>query len=135
MRKLFAIHWIELIFGPLPPTILFGVPTVLLLVVAVRSLTEDPADVRGALGVTGLSTVALGSLGAFWLVALMGPDWVNRHSWLRWSCVLLGAVGIGVTTSLWAQSAARYEFLFWLGGPIVVGMRYLLALLRGHTGT
>lgn len=114
-------------------TICFGPPTGFLLVGATQSLADKGLK-HGALGLIGLALTAFACMAAFWLVVLMGPSQIRRHTWLRWFTMLFGIVGVGM--GLWmlrliASDSTDPWSLLLLGLPVVVGFRYLFALLRG----
>ncbi|MBI3996421.1 MAG: hypothetical protein HY352_02055 [Candidatus Omnitrophica bacterium] len=129
MRKLTWINWLELLLGALPATLFFGPATVLLLIGVVPHVWGDV----DAIGIVLLGIGALACMAALWMVILAGPAWIKQRPVIRWAVIVAGIVGIGFTSFMLMLTVRRpsdLHIVVILGGPIVVGLRYLPSLLR-----
>ncbi len=144
------VNKLDLAFGVLLPGLILG-PMLLLgllgmVVTGTRGdLPNESKDVMGIL--VAMSLAGLFALATVAAAVFLGPDRVKANAVLRGAVVLGLLVGIAVAGyALWAQrssvewstgDAANAGALFVivpgliaLGGPIVVALRYLPALLR-----
>ena len=91
------------------------------------------------------SLIGLGALGVLWVVLLKGPEWMNQWPRLRRFAVVMETLGILLAIFLLYgtfEKSLRFQrspFMFledsiWLPliGSVIVGLRYLPALLRGE---
>lgn len=144
MRKLSPVQWVELVVGAGLPTAVFGPFLCLglfgMTVTALSALLGRSTMTRmswWAMGIMALGEViGLAALGSLWLVILMGPQAVCRRPTLRWFAVCSGVLGILTVALLFVKTyAPAYPllniWLYLLVGPAVVGLRYLLVLLKG----
>ena len=149
-----AGSWPDLIFGVLLPGLVLGPLMAFGLMGALLTWTWQGDKLiprsRELLGVLVL-LIVVGSLGLVLLATVikLGPEQVGRKPWLRWTSAV--AVGSAVAASAWAlamqlpslawsiQDPRNYTGLLFqlpavlvLGGPIVVGLKYLVLLIRAR---
>jgi hypothetical protein len=141
-------RWVELIFGAILPTVLLG-PTAALGMLFLAStlytvLMSSPTGQTsqafpwgwGMLKLTWTSLPGMGGIVSLWLLILFGPEQIRQRSWMRWFVIptILCAEFVAVFF-LWGKGDTIHPSGFALVALIfamVIGLRYLPALLRGN---
>ncbi len=140
MRRLTWINWVELLIGVLLPGITLG-PFFLFAVVlgsftlatSVRAREAMPASMT-IMACAGIGLLSLAGLAA---VILVGPAAIRRKPVWRFGALLLGAAGLAVggwaVVASFSFDRATLTGLVLFGAPVVVGTRYVLALMFGRS--
>lgn len=127
---------LELLVGPLPPTILFAPPMFAGIVALTRVAREGNTE-AGLPVVLGLLIAGMVGIVALWVAVLRGKRLEGDSGSVR------AAVGAGLLVGLIAVGGAAPSFLstcrslvgcstfvLGFGGPTIVGVRYIVRLMR-----
>ena len=153
LRPMIWVRWVELMFGAFLPTI-FIVPffvTLLGISLLGISVSGFSAQVIPALL---LVIIPMGAVVLLWLLILCGPEQINQRPILRWLTLTMDILGFAYVLLFFVPTLfIEWKVVFlrpvsfsfrtivrgddWrflcMGviGPVIVGLRYLPALLRG----
>ena len=148
------MRWLRLVLGPLPATLLLvpmllagGLGGAIALGTALTRPGRSTAERWGDAASNGmfLAWIAGAAVGllALWIMVLAEPTMSTRPPLARW--VLTAALMAGVVAAgrwLWVMAASRHDYdtrtwalwLVMLVGPIVLGLYYVVLLVRGGPG-
>ena len=143
-------RWIRILLGPLPATLVLlpflvvgGVGTVLAILAGLvahgHTLDESWRDLMGAMPILLWVAAAVVGLLALWIAVLAESPAALRAAPGRWwlaAGLLVGVMAAAPWLWPFPRAAPGYGPTTWavwialLGGPIVLGLYYLAALLR-----
>ena len=143
-------RWVELVFGAIIPTIVWGGIAVIALGAAVAGFFGVSVSYGWVMKTVGLAALCsflvpvVGGLVAMWFLVLYGVEQVNHRPILRWFSMLLGIVAVLFGVCMLVESRTWFvkdlmkdSWTTVLGtisivGPMIVGLRYLPRLIRGN---
>lgn len=143
-------YWLRVLLGPLPATVLLlpllfagGLGSAIALVTGLLQPNRPPGERWALVSTSGviLAWVAAAGIGvlALWLVTLAEePTHLRKYPsrWLLAAGLLIGLVAAGRWLWIMALGGHSYDSETWavwltlLSGPVVLGIYYLIQLLR-----
>jgi hypothetical protein len=148
-------RWLRLVLGPLPATLLLlpmllagGLGGAIALRTALtapgRSTAERWSDATSnGMFLAWIVAAAVGLMG-LWIVVLAESTVTTRRPLARWALTVALLAGVVAAARwLWLMAASRHDYdartwalwLVMLVGPILLGLYYVILLVRGDPGT